>query len=108
MSIKIDVPVKPPKPSPYKHAWVKVAENDFHFVVEGCITQRIWYDAAEDLWFMSCSAKGKTYKGTRATLEEAAKASDRLTYKNFPHIWTVTDARAIIDSWKGVLKFNET
>ena len=27
--------------------------------------------------------------------------------KKFPHVWTVTDARAIIDPWRGDLNFEE-
>ena len=33
----------------------------------------------------------------------AAKTVDRLLYKKFPHVWTVTNARAIIAPWKGDL-----
>jgi hypothetical protein len=105
MSCKLTSPPKVSKKvSPYKHAWV--ADGNFAYVlnIDGLVTARIWqWD--DGTWQMRIKfAKNPVARsGERPTLEEAFKASDRLLHKHLPHVWTVTDARAIISSWKGDL-----
>ena len=106
MSIIVKEPEKKAKPSIYAHTWVKKDDNDFELHVEGTIMLRIWRTSAET-WSMLGRIGEKTYKGTRPSLEEAAKAADRLLYKKFPHVWTTTDARAIIAPWRGDLHFDQ-
>ena len=102
MSIIVKEPEKKAKPSVYAHTWVKQDDNDFELHVEGTIMLRIWRTSAETWSMIGCIGE-KTYKGTRPSLEEAAKAADTLLYKKFPHVWTTTDARVIIAFWKGDL-----
>jgi uncharacterized metal-binding protein len=111
MSLIVSTPKKKEKQSPYKHAWVR-DDNGLYGLIIGEDVFFIWEARGgvwnKILWKMSASIGGKKYRGERPTLEEAAKASDRLLYKNLPHVWTVTDARAIIDPWRGDLNFEET
>lgn len=105
MSLIVKQPEKK-KPTPWAlYTWTKKDENDFELRVEGSITMRVYKHA--DGWEMvACTAEQKTYRGTRPTLEDAAKAVDRLLYKTNPRAWTVTDARAIMP-WKGDLNFED-
>ena len=109
MSLIVSAPKKKEKQSPYTYAWVSDSDVDSYSLhIAGVITQRIWVQ--DGVWCMRTTVynNGKSgFAGHRPTLEEAAKASERLLYKNFPHVWTVTDARAIMKSWKGDLRFDE-
>lgn len=58
----------------------------------------IWEQAGK--WTATARINGKNYHAERDTLEDAAKAADRLLYKTMPKVWTVTDVRAIITPWK--------
>lgn len=107
MSLIVSAPKKKEKQSPYTYAWVMDADVDnYSLRIVDVVTQRIWLQ--DGIWCMRTvfnnSVGGESvFTGQRQTLEEAAKASDRLLYKNFPKEWTVTDAHAIVDSWRGDL-----
>jgi hypothetical protein len=101
MSAKIETaPRASTKVSPYKHTWVR-ADNGLLSLVFGHNSMLIWEE--NGVWISTATLRGKKYRAERATLEYAAKAADRLLYKTFPHVWTVTDARVIIAPWKGDL-----
>jgi hypothetical protein len=105
MSLIVSAPKKKDKQSPYTYAWTKVKEDAFELQVPEKITMLIWRDGV--IWHMRSLIGMQRFFGVRASLEDAAKAADHLLYKNFPQIWTVTDARAIMKSWKGDLRFEE-
>ena len=98
MSIIVKEPAKKAKASPYTYAWVKDANGRFILEV-GVDTFYIWEQAG--FWHATAHIAGQSYHSERPTLEEAAKAVDRLLYKKFPRVWTQTDARAIIRPWAG-------
>jgi hypothetical protein len=101
MSAKIETAPRPSKKvSPYKHTWVR-DDNGLLGLVFGENVMFIWEE--NGVWISTATLDGKKYRAERATLEDAAKAADRLLYKKFPHVWTVTDARGIIAPWKGDL-----
>jgi hypothetical protein len=100
MSLIIKKPEPKPKQSPYKYAWTRVDNGPMNLVFDDS-EMSIWEENGE--WIAAATLGGKKYRTSRDTLEGAAKAADRLLYKNFPHVWTQTDARAIINPWKGDL-----
>lgn len=54
-------------------------------------------------WDMVLEAGGKRYVGSRATLEEAFKAIDRMLFLHARPYWLRSDASIVLESWKGVL-----
>jgi hypothetical protein len=100
MSLIVKAPTKKEKQSPYTYAWVRRESGLMTLVFDDNIMM-LWEENGE--WIITATLAGKKYRATRNTLEGAAKAADRLLYKNFPHVWTQTDARVIINPWKGDL-----
>ena len=107
MSIVVKAPAKKAKAVWWKHEWVK-DDGVYCLLIDGrfeaTITPASLCDADPHGWFMTVTMDGKRHSGQRATLEEAAKAVDRLLYKNLPREWTLTNANAIMP-WKGDLTF---
>lgn len=102
MPLLLSVPEKVSKKvSPYKHTWIQETDGSYTIRVGVLFLARLYQ--FNDLWRMAVRVNGKTYRGERPTLEDAAKAVDRLLYKNLPKEWTVTDARCIIGPWRGDL-----
>ena len=99
MSLIVKAPAKKEKQSPYTYAWKTVSENCFDLDVPEKISMRIWKN--KTVWNIRAFVGGQKYFGERYNLESAAKACDRMLYKKFPHIWTVTDPRVIIRPWSG-------
>jgi len=98
-SLIVSAPAKKEKQSLYKYAWVLDTDvNSYNLTIPGLITQNIC--EFENEWHMNTHLGNKHFVGVRPTLEEAFKASDRLLYQHFPKEWTVTDARAIMASWR--------
>lgn len=93
------------KPTPWaKYTWVR-EENGVFGLVIGEDVFFIWEE--HGTWIMTAKIGDKHFRGERRTLEDAAKASDRLLYKNLPKVWTVTDARVIINPWRGDLNASD-
>lgn len=101
MSVIVTAPPKKPKVSAYKYAWARDDNGLFGLIIDTRAVLYIWQDGRE--WRMTAQFGDKKYNGTRSSLEGAAKAADRLLYKNLPKEWTITDARAIIRPWEGDL-----
>ncbi len=53
---------------------------------------------------MVLQVNGKRYVGSRPTLEEAFKATDRLIYKEAKEYWLKSDASVVLEQWKGTLE----
>jgi hypothetical protein len=100
VSLIVKEPEKKKAASWAKYTWVKDDNGRFVLVV-GVDTFYIWEQAG--YWYATAHIDGQSYHAERPTLEEAAKAADRLLYKKLPKAWTVTDARGIISPWKGDL-----
>ena len=105
MPLLITALAKKLKENACKYFW-KLAPNsvdDFYLVI--CLDNgaRVWKDPAGRPWRMRVKADGKVFSGERETLEDAFKATDRLVYKHFPHVWTSTNCRVILDLWAGDL-----
>lgn len=101
MSLIVKAPAKKEKQSPYAYAWVK-DERKFASLVFDQNVMYIWEE--KGVWLATAIIDSKVYRAERKTLEDAAKAADRLLYKTYPHVWTKTDPRVIIGPWKGDLK----
>ena len=102
MSLIVGAPKKKEKESPYKYAWVR-EESGLMGLVFGDNVMYIWEEHGK--WIMTATLGGKKFRGERGSLEDAAKAAERLLYKNFSNVWTQTDASAIINPWKGDLTY---
>jgi hypothetical protein len=104
MSIVVKAPAKKAKTVWWKHEWTtETGKAGVYFlVIDGLFAATI--QSGGSGWLMTVTVDGVHYSGQRATLEEAAKAVDRLLYKNLPHEWTLTNANAIMP-WKGDLTF---
>jgi hypothetical protein len=100
MSLIVKEPAKKAKASPYTYAWVMADTGLLSLTFDE--NEMCLYEEA-GLWIATATIDGKRYRAARQSLEDAAKAADRLLYKKFPHVWTQTDARAIISPWKGDL-----
>lgn len=107
MSLIVKAPAKKEKQSPYSYAWKAIGTDCFQLDVPEKIKLRIWKHKEKKIWYIRARVGKENYYGERFNLESAAKACDRMLYKKFPHVWTVTDPRVIIDPWKGDLKFDE-
>lgn len=104
MSLIVSAPKKKEKQSPYTYAWVRQENGLFGLVFKENVMY-IWEEGGK--WIMTATLGKEKFRGERKTLEDAAKAADRLLYKKFTHVWTVTDPRVIIDPWKGDLNLEE-
>lgn len=96
MSLIVKSPPKKEKESPYKYAWVR-EESGLMGLVFGENVMYIWEERGK--WHMTATLSGKKFRGERKTLEDAAKAADRLLYEKFPNVWTQTDASVTIRPW---------
>ena len=83
-----------------KYTWVE-GPTGYTLRVEDRFLARIYEDAG--LWKTAIKTVEEIDRANHSDLETAAKYVDRLLYKKFPHVWTVTNARCIISPWKGDL-----
>ena len=101
MPLLITAPAKKQKENACKYFWKDDERAGYVLVIDESNGARLWEEAGQ--WHMRAALKGQTYTGARDTLEDAFKATDRLVYKNFPHVWTSTNCRVILEKWEGVL-----
>jgi hypothetical protein len=107
MSLIVSAPKKKAKQSPYTYAWVLEPDGSFTLRAAALCLARLHLSELRPGWRIAAKMNGEVKRGDFESLEDAAKAVDRLLYKNFPHVWTVTDARVIVDPWRGDLNFEE-
>lgn len=106
MALLITVPAKKPKENACKYFWTVApnrTDDDFYLVIGLDDGARIWKNEAGRPWHMRLKINGKTFVGERETLEDAFKATDRLIYKNASHVWTQSDAHAVLVFFEGDL-----
>ena len=53
-------------------------------------------------WEMVVVIDGKRYVGTRASLEEAFKATSDLLFKHAKKVWLRQDAKVVMAPWSGI------
>jgi hypothetical protein len=93
----VKAPAKKEKQSLYKYAWIRESDGVFGLIVND---NTFFIGEENGTWTAIALINNKRHRAVRSTLEEAFKASDRLLYKNFPKEWTMTDASAIMASWR--------
>ncbi len=87
--------------APVLYCWEELLDSYLFRPSETCsatLTER------DGKWEMLLQVNGKRYVGSRPTLEEAFKATDRLIYKEAKEYWLRSDARAVLEQWKGTLE----
>ena len=86
-----------------KYTWIEESPDNFTLRVEDRFLARIYKDAALGFWKTAIKTELDIDRANHTDLETAVKYTDRLLYKKFPHVWTVTNARVILAPWKGDL-----
>ena len=114
MPLLITAPAKKQKENACRYAWVNRDDDPslpplpagcsrFSLMIDEFTRDRVLIWSHDGLWHAWAQLKGKTYRTERRTLEDVFKSADRLIYKNFPHVWTSTNCRVILDLWAGNL-----
>ena len=85
-----------------KYTWVD-GPDGFTLRVANEFLARVYEDKKLGLWKTAIKTVEGIDRADHSDLETAVKYVDRLLYKKFPHVWTVTNARIIIAPWKGDL-----
>jgi hypothetical protein len=90
--------VQPEEPEP--KVW-KVSGPGYEFSAEGCVANIM--PCTDGHWHMVVHVGAKHYYGNRPTLEEAAKATNKLMHDKANEAWSGSHWGVVLAPWQGDL-----